>query len=290
MSAHTLLEREAAGGLPATLDRIPSSRAADRIEPLDRTVLPGARTDRLFFAQVREDPLLEIEALGPLNGARVVVVSSGGCTALSLLASGAEEVTAVDLNSSQNHLVELKSAALRVLAMPEIMSFFGLARGTPERRWRTYWTIRGLLSDAAADYWDNQQQLLGRGALTCGVTERFISAVAAVIRLFIHRQRTIDRLLSLGSLEEQREFFDRQWNSRRWRTLFPILINRWTFTRTFEPGFFRSVENPSFAAHFRGLLEHALCEVPVRSNYVLHQMLRGTYPTRVANGVPPYME
>jgi S-adenosylmethionine:diacylglycerol 3-amino-3-carboxypropyl transferase len=68
------------------------------------------------------------------------------------------------------------------------------------------------------------------------------------------------------------------------------MINRWTFSRALEPEFFREVENPSFARHFRALLEHALCDIPVRSNYFLHQMLLGTYPTRVAGGVPPYLE
>jgi len=291
VSTQRLVERQAAEVLRATLDRLPSPREGSaRVDRLERTVLPGARMDRLFFAQVREDPLLEINALRPLPDARVIVVSSGGCTALSLLASGAGEVTAVDLNPAQNHLVELKAAALRRLTMPEIMSFFGIARGTPERRARTYRTIRPLLSERGATFWDTNQRLLGRGALTCGVTEQFVGVVARVVKLFIHGPRRIELLLELDSLDEQREFFDRQWNSRRWRALFPLLLNRWTFNRAFEPEFFREVDNPSFAAHFRGLLEHALCDVPVRSNYFLHQMLRGTYPTRVPNGVPPYLE
>ncbi len=56
---------------------------------LERVTLPDARADKLFFAQVREDPVLEIEALRPTEGQTIVIVSSGGCTALSLLASGA---------------------------------------------------------------------------------------------------------------------------------------------------------------------------------------------------------
>lgn len=257
---------------------------------LARTELPGWREDKLFFAQVREDPRLEIDALAPLAGANVVVVSSGGCTALSLLAAGAGHVTAVDLNAAQNHLVELKVAALRSLTMPEIMSFFGVARGTPERRIRTYKTIRRLLSERAAAFWDAHQDLLGRGALACGVSEQFISAVVKVVKLFIHGRRKIERLLALETLEEQREFFDREWNTRRWKLLFPTLLNRWTFNRTYDPAFFREVDNPSFAAHFRRLLEHALCDVPVSSNYFLHQMLVGTYPNQVSDGVPPYLE
>ena len=257
---------------------------------VSRNKLPGSREDRLFFAQVREDPRLEIEALSPLEQSEVVVVSSGGCTALSLLAAGAGRVTAVDLNASQNHLVELKVAALRRMTMPEIMSFFGVARGTPERRVRTYGTIRPLLSEPAAEFWDHHQALLGRGALACGVSEQFISMVVKVVKLFIHSRAKIERLLSLQSLEEQRAFFDREWNTRRWRLLFPALLNRWTFNRTYDPAFFREVENPSFAAHFQRLLEHALCDVPVRSNYFLHQMLLGTYPHAVPDGTPPYLE
>jgi S-adenosylmethionine-diacylglycerol 3-amino-3-carboxypropyl transferase len=262
----------------------------ERRERLSRTELPGAREDRLFFAQVREDPRLEIEALAPLAGAKVIVVSSGGCTALSVLAAGAGQVTAIDLNLAQNHLVELKVAALRSLTMPEIMSFFGVARGAPERRIRTYRTITPLLSERATEFWDTHPQLLGRGALACGVSEQFIGVVVKVVKLFIHGRRKIERLLALETLEQQREFFDREWNTRRWRLLFPALLNRWTFNRAYDPAFFRGVENPSFALHFRQLLEHALCDVPVRSNYFLHQMLLGTYPNRVPDGVPPYLE
>lgn len=290
MTAPRLADRETGAWIDAA-SRDPSrGETAETPNQLRRTGLPGARTDRLFFAQVREDPLLEIEALAPLEGARVVVVSSGGCTAFSLLAAGARQVTAVDLNATQNHLVELKAAALRRLTMPEIMSFFGVARGTPRRRTRTYETLRPFIGEAAAQFWDGHQKMLGQGVLACGVSERFIGVVASVIKLLIHGPRRIERLLLASSVEEQRVLYDREWSSRRWNALFPILINRWTFDRAFEPEFFREVENPSFAAHFRKLLEHALCDVPTRNNYFLHQMLRGTYPTSVAGGVPPYLD
>jgi S-adenosylmethionine:diacylglycerol 3-amino-3-carboxypropyl transferase len=265
-------------------------RTARANASVSRTVLAGAKDDRLFFAQVREDPLLEIEALAPLPDARVVVVSSGGCTAFSLLASGAKEVIAVDLNSTQNHLVELKVVALRRLVNPELMSFLGVAPGTARRRSRTYAVLRPYLSDEAVKYWDRNESLIGRGVLNCGVSERFISAVVAVVKLAIHDKRRIGQLLSLQNLEEQEEFFASDWNTWRWKLLFPLLLNRWTFNRTYDPGFFRAVENPSFAAHFRGLIEHALREVPVRTNYFLHQMLSGAYPSQVPGGVPPYLD
>src|SRR5688572_23796265 len=134
-----------------------NERTARAHASVSRTVLAGAKDDRLFFAQVREDPLLEIEALAPLSDARVVVVASGGCTAFSLIASGAKEVVAVDLNSTQNHLVELKTVALKRLVTPELMSFLGVAPGTPRRRVRTYAMLRPYLSDAATRFWDSHE-------------------------------------------------------------------------------------------------------------------------------------
>src|SRR5579885_1984943 len=80
-----------------------------------RTTLAGSVDDRLFFAQVREDPRLELEVLDPRADDSIVVVGSGGCTALSLLAAGAGQVTAVDVNRTQNHLIELKLAAVSTL-------------------------------------------------------------------------------------------------------------------------------------------------------------------------------
>ena len=96
--------------------------------PVDRLSLPGAVDDRLYFAQVREDPLLEIEALAPTADDTLVVVGSGGCTALSLLAAGAGRVAAVDLNRTQNHLIELKLAAVTALPHDSLLGMLGAAK------------------------------------------------------------------------------------------------------------------------------------------------------------------
>lgn len=262
-----------------------TSRSARRTA---RVRLNGAVRDRLFFAQVREDPVLELEALSPALRGTIAMVSSGGCTALSLLAAGAR-VIGVDLNATQNDLVELKAAALATLGRDEALAFLGATHATSEDRWRAYARVREALSPAARGTWDSRGKDVTRGAISTGVTERFISAVVGAIRLFIHPARRIARLLACRSLEEQRDFYHREWNSRRWRALFPLLINRATFNRTYDPAFFQNVENHSFAEHFYRLVEHSICEVPIATNYFLHQMLTGTYPTEVEGALPPYL-
>jgi S-adenosylmethionine-diacylglycerol 3-amino-3-carboxypropyl transferase len=99
----------------------------------------------------------------------------------------------------------------------------------------------------------------------------------------------IARLLRCRTLEEQRALFAREWNSWRWRALFALLCNRLAFRRTYPAAFFRRETRPNFAAHFRGLVEHALVELPVADNYFLHQMLTGRYPADEPGGLPPFL-
>jgi len=251
-----------------------------------RVTLPGAVHDRLFFAQVREDPRAELAALRPGPDDDVVVVSSGGCTALSLLAAGAGRVAAVDLNATQNHLVELKTAAT-TLGARDAIGFLG-ALPSPRRR-ATYASLRDELTPAARRYWDSRVGQVDAGVIGVGVSERFIGAVVGALKLAVHPRARIERLLACRTLDEQRALFEREWSTRRWRALFALLCNRAMLRHTYPAQFFEHVENPSFAQHFRGLAERAITELPVWSNYFLHQMLAGRYPVEELDGVPPYL-
>jgi len=251
-----------------------------------RITLPDAVHDRLFFAQVREDPRAEIAALAPSAGKTLVVVSSGGCTALSLLASGAGRVVAVDLNRAQNHLVELKAAACQ-LGARDAIAFLGAQPSTT--RAATYAALRASLSPPARRYWDERPRQIGAGVLGAGVSERFIGAVVSALILAVHPRSRVDRLLGCRTLAEQRALFAHEWDTWRWRALFTLLCNRLVLGNTYPSQFFEHVENPSFALHFRRCAEHALTELPAASNYFLHQMLTGSYPTDEPDGVPPYL-
>jgi S-adenosylmethionine-diacylglycerol 3-amino-3-carboxypropyl transferase len=251
-----------------------------------RDTLADAVHDRLFFAQVREDPRAELAALHPQPHENVVVVSSGGCTALSLLAAGAGRVTAVDMNTTQNHVVELKAAAT-ALGATDAVAFLGALPSTARRA--TYTALRERLTPAARRHWDERSRVVAAGVLGAGVSERFIAGVVAALHLAVHPRARTERLLACGSLAEQRELYEREWSTRRWRALFALLCNRLVLRSTYPAQFFAQVENPSFALHFRRLAERAITELPVSSNYFLHQMLSGRYPVGEPDGVPPYL-
>jgi len=267
----------------------PTVSAAGVASQVHRVSLPSAMDDRLYFAQVREDPRLEIEALDPGPDDSIVIVGSGGCTALSLLAAGAGHVTAVDVNRAQNHLIELKVSALTVLSRAQALAFLGATPSTEALRLRTYQKLRAHLTPGALVYWDTHRSSITAGALNAGVTERFIRTVVQVLRLAVHPRARIERMLTCETLDAQRSLFQGEWNTARWRAFFHLLLNRAVFRRAYDPAFFAHLERPSFADHFRSQAEHALTELSVRDNYFLHHMLTGQYPVEIAGGVPPYL-
>jgi len=270
-------------------DRVLAAPHQGAAQCIARISLPGAIDDRLYFAQVREDPLLEIEALAPCADDSLVVVGSGGCTPLSLLAEGAGRVASVDLNRSQNHLIELKLAAVMSLPRDALLGALGGSKWPRADRVDAYAALRARLSPGARGYWDTRRSAIEHGVLDAGVTERFIRGVVAALQLLVHPRSRIERLLDCASIDEQRALFEREWDTLRWRALFQLLLNRVVFRRAYDPAFFAHLEQPSFAAHFRSRAEFTLTQLSVRDNYFLHQMLTGAYPAHEPDGVPPYL-
>jgi betaine lipid synthase len=55
----------------------------------------------------------------------VLSLTSGGCNLLDMLLDGPRKVVGVDLNPCQNHLVELKKAAIKRLDYEDVWKMFG---------------------------------------------------------------------------------------------------------------------------------------------------------------------
>ncbi|MBV1855903.1 DUF3419 family protein [Catellatospora tritici] len=250
--------------------------APPRPQAVRRTELSGAVADRLYFAQVREDPELEIAAFAGRWDGPIAVVSSAGCTALSLLAAGAAEVVAVDVNRTQNHLVELKAAAVAELAPGSALGLLGGVPMAPAARRQAYERIRGVLTPGARAHWDAHAPAIDSGVLRAGVTERLMRLIARCLRV-THRRR-IETLLTLPTLEHQREFYRREWDTLGWRLLFRVLCNRLVLRRTYDERFFAHVEDASYARHFRQVAEHTLTDLDIGGNYFLRYLLTGRYP------------
>ncbi len=240
--------------------------------------------ERLNYSSVNEDWRCEAEALrlGPADD--VLCVTGSGDRPLDLLALGPRRVVAIDLAPPQNHLLELKAAALRRLTFPDYASFLGLSPGSAEARHSTLSALEADLSPPAAEWWRRNTRLAERGALYQGGFERFFGRMARLARLV--RGRAIRELLSFSDLEEQRRFLRLRWDRPAWRAAWRCLLSRPLLRVLFrDPAFTqRLAVVPGRYLHER-MLDH-LERVLARESFMVSLVFDGRLPD---GDMPPYL-
>jgi len=201
---------------------------------------------RISYSSCNEDSRSELQALHIGPGKRVFCITAGGGRVLNLLHDRPQEIVAVDVNPTQNHLLELKIAAMRALDYEPYLAFLGVR---PARdRLKVYKNLRPELSNAAGAFFDSQPQIVRRGALFQGSLERFLVHVARVSHVV--RPIWLNRLFKFDDIAKQRHFLD-GWNTRAWRFVGEMLCRR-SFLELFskDPGFWRFVP-PEVPLHRR---------------------------------------
>jgi len=249
---------------------------------------PGATTEadspnggRLMFVQSWEDPACDVEWLDIEPGNTLFAITSGGDNVLDFLLEDPGRIISVDINPLQTYLVELKMAAIRALSHAELLNLLGVrAELNPVELYRRF---RGALGDQARGYWDDNTEMLERGLLTQGGFERYFAILRAVLRVIVGR-RTLERLFTLEP-DQQEDFFERQWNTRRWRGFLRVGCSKWFLGNRLDPSWFAHSDGPtSYGEHFGGLARHAITGIPARTNYFLAQIFLGRY---VSESVAP---
>lgn len=260
-----------------------ATQARDTSEP---TAIPWSKfSGRISYSACNEDSHSELEALRLGPGKRVLCITAGGGRVLNLLADRPREIVAVDVNPTQNHLLELKIAALQALDYEPYLGFLGVR---PARdRLEVYQRFRPALSSAAQAYFDANPKLVARGALYQGSLERFLVHVSRIVHLV--RPFWIKRLFSFDDIAEQRRFLQ-GWDTRIWRFVVESLCRRSLlelFSR--DPGFWRFVP-PDVPLHRRiyDLIHRYLCNHLARESHLLQLVFFARYVYEPA--MPIYLQ
>jgi S-adenosylmethionine-diacylglycerol 3-amino-3-carboxypropyl transferase len=238
-----------------------------------------------MFTQSWEDPACDLAALAPQDGATLFTITSGGDNVLGFLLANPGRIIAVDLNPTQNWLLELKVAGFRRLEHAELLQLLGVR--PPHRAVQLYSLLRSDLSEPARRFWDGHGEWLASGVLLAGGFERYFAMLRGALRYVVGRRR-MERLFTL-SPEEQPAFYQKEWNTLRWRALLRIGCSRWMLGNRLDPSWFEQAEGvASFGAHFNRLATHVIAELPARTNYFLAQILLGRYLSE--EQVPDYLK
>jgi S-adenosylmethionine-diacylglycerol 3-amino-3-carboxypropyl transferase len=166
-------------------------------------------------------------------------------------------------------------AAYRELSHAELLELIGSRPST--RRRDLYQRCRSQLDFDTRTFWDTQGDEIDNGIGAAGKFERYFTLFRNRIIPLVHGRRTIDRLLQGGDRAARESFYERRWNTWRWRLLFKIFFSRFVMGRMGrDPNFFRYVEG-SVAEHILKHTRYALTELDPADNPYLHWILAGTH-------------
>ena len=251
----------------------------------------------LVYAQIWEDPAVDMEALAITPDAHVVTIASGGCNVLSYLTADPRAITAVDLNTAHIALNRLKLVAARHLPTYEAFHRF-FARADSRQNvlaYRTY--IRPHLDETTRRYWEGRD-LIGRrriGGFAKGVYKRgllgnFIGVAHLIARLNGVNPRA---LLKARSIEEQRAIFDREFapffdkGFVRWITDQPASL----FGLGIPPAQYEALAgDEKMAVVLRERLEKLACDFDIKDNYFAWQAFGRGYGDGPTAPLPPYLQ
>ena len=250
---------------------------------MTRELTQRVRFDLIRYANCWEDASILSEALEPA-GKRILSIASGGDNCFALLAAGAD-VVAADLSAAQLACVALKREAIRVLDREPLLGFLGIGPAG-DRREVYARQLRGRLPPEAQAFWDAHPEAIARGIVHAGKFEAYFQCFRRRVLPFVHRRATVAALLQPRDGAGRRRFYEREWNTWRWRLLFRLFFSRFVMGRLGrDPEFFRFVEG-SVAARILARTEHALTALSTHDNPYLSYILAGNF----GPALPPYLE
>jgi len=251
----------------------------------------------LVYAQIWEDPAVDMEALAITPDSHIVQIASGGCNVLSYLTADPRAITAVDLNTAHIALNKLKLVAARKL--PDYAAFHRFfARANSKENIAAYKRyVRPHLDEPTRRYWEGRD-VIGRrriGGFAKGVYKRgllgnFIGAAHLIARLNGVNPRV---MLAANSIEEQREIFDREIAPVfdkafiRWLTDQPASL----FGLGIPPAQYEALAGDNkMAVVLRERLEKLACDFDLKDNYFAWQAFSRGYGDGPTASLPPYLQ
>ena len=251
----------------------------------------------LVYAQIWEDPVVDMAGLALNADSRIVTIASGGCNAMSYLVGNPAAITAVDLNTAHIALNKLKIAAVRHLPDHDHLRRF-FADADHKTNIEIYRQILAPhLDEATRRYWEGRD-LIGRrriGGFTRGFYKRGMLGSFIGLAHLIARLYRIDpsRILATTTLQEQREVFEQEFAPMfdrrfiRWLTDQPASL----FGLGIPPAQYDVLAGDErMAIVLRRRLEKLSCHFSVNENYFAWQAFSRGYGRGPDRPLPPYLE
>lgn len=241
------------------------------------TQLHKVKFDLIRYANCWEDADILLKGLAPQNDQKIISIGSAGDNSFSLLTTNPEIVVAVDINPVQLFVIELKKLAIQHMDYDDFLGFLGFREMNGEQRIQLYKSLHLLLPFEARSYWNGHENLIKSGFIREGKFEKYFHLFRTKVLPWIHSSQTIKQLFEEKSAQAQKEFYDKNWNTWRWRALFSIFFSKPVMGRLGrDPEFLKQV-NLDVADFIFSRAERQLSSPFAQTNYFLRHILAGDF-------------
>jgi S-adenosylmethionine-diacylglycerol 3-amino-3-carboxypropyl transferase len=250
--------------------------------PAPGSIEGRAAFDFIRYASVWEDADVLCEALSEVaRGGRLLSIASAGDNVLALLTLDPAQVVAVDLSAAQLACVALRIAAFGRLDHPALLEFLGVHgeddASAPARRIETYRLLRGALSSENMEFWDARPETIANGVIHAGKFESYFHSFRRWVLPLVHSRATVEALRTARTAADRERFYERRWNTWRWRALFQLFFSRAVMGRLGrDPEFFTHVDGP-VATRILARTRYAFTALPTESNPYLAYTMTGNF-------------
>ena len=251
---------------------------------VSRRVFQTVHGNNLVYNTCWEDPRLDREALNFGPDDEVVVITSAGCNALDYSLAGPRHIYAVDMNPRQNALLDLKKSAIKNLEFEDFFKMFGDGR-LPQAKSIYADKLRGDLPAWSQQFWDKKIKWFDHPKKTFyfrGTSGSFAKMVKAYTDRVIRVRPHINAILDSGSVEEQRDIFEKHLRDKFWSGMMKFAMNRdTTMSMLGVPKAQRNqieTQYPGGLVKFiQDCVESVFAELPIHDNYFWRVYLNGSY-------------
>lgn len=153
----------------------------------------------------------------------VLSITSGGDNSLALLLSRPKKIFFVDWKPEQNYITELKLTAPQGLNYQQYLELLGVKDST--YRVKYFNKINRLLSENARLWFIENMKIIENGLIHGGKFEKYLNRFRKYLLPLVHSSETVSKFVRQRNLLDQITFYEKVWNSWRWKLFFSVATN-----------------------------------------------------------------
>lgn len=261
-------------------------RCRDRVgRKLHHWFFRSLHSRRLLYNACWEDPRLDRSLFRINSQSRILVITSAGCNALDYLLDDPAEIVALDINSRQNALLELKLALIRRGDHADLFAAFG--QGAHPNFPGLFQAIRDDLPPYAHEFWEKRQDYFNGRTFRGSFYYHGVAGEIAWLftRLLLGASRRLRHgvrdLFEAGSLSEQNSVYEQieplLFNGLcRGALRQPVILSMLGVHQT-QLALIEKEHTGGVAQYLSDKLKRVFTQLPTQENYFWRVYVRGCY-------------